>query len=125
MNAQTATTATGIDAHYYLVKDLERAKGFYREMLGLRPATDIPNGVEFELPDGSAFGIVCRPDGFWEQGGGTMFTVPDIKDAFERLRARGVAFATEIMESPVCYIAWAHDPDGNSFALHQRKPSQQ
>jgi predicted enzyme related to lactoylglutathione lyase len=25
------------------------------------------------------------------------------------------------METPVCRIAWCQDPEGNNFAIHQRK----
>jgi hypothetical protein len=37
-----------------------------------------------------------------------------------RLAERGVEI-TEVMESPVCWFAFATDPEGNSFQIHQRK----
>jgi predicted enzyme related to lactoylglutathione lyase len=39
------------------------------------------------------------------------------------LRGRGVAFQAdgEIEETPVCFMAFATDSEGNGFILHQRK----
>jgi len=29
--------------------------------------------------------------------------------------------ASEVTETPVCFVCFAGDPEGNKFALHQRK----
>ncbi len=112
---------TGIDAHYVLAKDLQRALAFYRDALGLEVAKDFGAGVEFALPDGSAFGIGTMPNGEWIQGGGAMFAVPDLDEASERVRAGGGTFLSGVVESPVCWTRWCADTEGNNFALHRSK----
>lgn len=119
-----ATRAVGIDAHHYLAKDLPRAIAFYRDLLGLTPspASAWDHGTEFELEDGSTFGIFAMPDGSWYPCGGVIFAVGDVAAAAERLRDAGVHFLTNgVLETPVCRIAWCQDPEGNTFAIHQRK----
>jgi predicted enzyme related to lactoylglutathione lyase len=112
---------TGIAAVYYLAKDLARGVAFYRDVIGLPVAREEAHFVEFELGDGSAFGVSHMP-GVWYPGGGVMFEVPDINAAVARLREAGVQFYTDgALESPVCHVAWCADPEGNNFALHQRK----
>jgi len=118
------TGATGIDAHHYLAKDLDRARAFYRDLIGLRASPDATweHGTEFELGDGSIFGIFKMPDDSWYPCGGVIFAVTDIDAAAQRLRDAGVHFFTNgILETPVCRIAWCQDPEGNNFAIHQKK----
>ena len=111
----------GIDAHYYLAKDLPRAIAFYRDALQLDVAFEFGSGVEFVLPDQGAFGIASMPNGEWIQSGGVMFAVPDIDAALERVRAGGGTTLSDVIDTPVCWTAWCNDPEGNSFALHRRK----
>jgi catechol 2,3-dioxygenase-like lactoylglutathione lyase family enzyme len=115
---------SGIDVVMYFVKDLDRARSFYRGKLGLRmtmPYGD--DGEEYTLDDGSTFGVYRRPDGVWFHGGGVTFGVRDIRRAVENLLTQGVEIANngEILEMPACYLAFAEDSEGNSFMLHQRK----
>ena len=39
-----------------------------------------------------------------------------------RLKEKGVPFAMETMETPVCHLCVVTDPDGNSLFIHKRKP---
>jgi predicted enzyme related to lactoylglutathione lyase len=120
----TSVRTTGIDAHHYLAKDLARATAFYRDVLGLRPSSDSKwdHGTEFELGDGSTFGIFAMPDGSWYPCGGVMFAVTGIEAAAKRLRDAGVQFFTNgVLETPACRVAWCQDPEGNNFAIHERK----
>lgn len=116
--------ATGIDCTCYLAKDLERAKRFYIDVIGLRPSAEADNWVEFELADGTTFGIAKLPGDTWYPGGGVMFAVPNVARALERVRAAGVTVGGDgIMDTPVCEMAWCTDTEGNGFALHKRKTS--
>ena len=118
----TDQPARGIDCVYYLAKDLERAIAFYCDNLGLPPPMRFESGaVEWELADGNAFGLAVMPDGNWMQGGGACFAVDDAAAAVETLRKNGVTVYGSVMESPVCWVAWCADSEGNSFAVHQRK----
>jgi predicted enzyme related to lactoylglutathione lyase len=122
--AASTTRALSIDAHHYLAKDLNRAVTFYRDVLGLTPLETArwEHGTEFELSDGSTFGVFKMPDDSWYPCGGVMFGVEDIDAAAGRLREAGAHFFTAgVLETPGCRVAWCQDPEGNSFAIHQRK----
>ena len=113
---------TGIDIHTYFVKDANRATAFYRDVLGLKCTWEMQGmGAEFELPDGSTFGL-WKPDGDmkWEAGYGIMFAVPDINAAVAELRGKGVQIS-DPEEFPPCFMAFAEDPEGNRVILHHRK----
>jgi predicted enzyme related to lactoylglutathione lyase len=110
----------GIDISAYLVKDPRAAIAFYRDVLGMKPTEidDRGRGAEFTLPDGSTFGV-WKPE-VGESGGAIMFAVDDAKSAVENYRARGLA-VSDVTESPVCFMAFAADPEGNAIIIHQRK----
>jgi len=106
----------------YPVTDLERAKTFYRDALGLQPggvATE--HWFEFVIADGT-FGI-----GNFEQVGppgsaqSLALETSDLSALRTSLAARGVT-VDKPHELPSCSIAVVRDPDGNSIWLHQAKP---
>jgi predicted enzyme related to lactoylglutathione lyase len=122
MATATGIKATGIDVHAYLVKDPKRATKFYKEMLGLEPSWEGEQGAEFELADGSTFGLWKMDDGSWHPSAGVFFAVPNLKEAVAELRTRGMKFEfDDPFESEVCYLIKAEDSEGNTFMLHQRK----
>ena len=49
-----------------------------------------------------------------------MFAVPDVPAAAELVRKLG-GTAEEPGESPVCYMSFAEDTEGNKLVLHRRK----
>jgi len=114
---------TGIDTHFYLAKDFQRALAFYRDALGMAVETEFASGsgVEFILSDGSTFCLAQMPGGEWHRGGGAMFAVPDVAAASKIVKEAGGQLLTDVFESPVCFTQWCEDPEGNSFALHKRK----
>ncbi|MDQ6826935.1 MAG: VOC family protein [Candidatus Eremiobacteraeota bacterium] len=112
----------GIDIHTYFVKDLERARQFYLTVLGL---TNVDGKqYEFELPDGSTFGLYKPQPGdgveTWQRGFGIMFAVEDAYQAVIALRKRGVRIS-EALERPTCLMAFGEDSEGNQIIIHQRK----
>ena len=121
MATATGVKVTGIDIHAYLVKDAKRAVDFYKNTLGLTPIWDGEQGAEFELGDGSTFGVWKMSDGSWHPSAGVFFAVPDIKEAVKQLRSQGVKITDEPFESEVCQMVEVEDSEGNSFMLHQRK----
>lgn len=118
--ALMAHNIRGIDITTYGVKDAERAKAFYRDVMGLRPTWEAESGAEYTLADGATFGI-WQGEGPWEPSHGVMFAVDDAKGAADHYRARGARIEAEIFESPVCFMAFGEDSEGNRFILHQRK----
>ena len=122
--AATATQkVSGIDASYYYVKDLDRATKFYTELLGAAPSFGIPGMVsEWTFPGGETFGLYkpSSPEGF-STGGGIMFAVDDVHEAVKAHKARGVEIEDHIEDTPVCFMAFGTDSEGNGFILHKRK----
>jgi predicted enzyme related to lactoylglutathione lyase len=119
-NPRTATSINGIDLAGFLVADPQGESAYYREVLGLVPTDVDPEGrgTEFTLADGSSFGVWRVPEG--TQCGFVMFAVEDAKAKVEELRSRGVKMEDAI-ETPVCFMSYTTDPDGNGVIVHQRK----
>jgi predicted enzyme related to lactoylglutathione lyase len=111
----------------YPVTDIARARAFYEQLLGLKPATvwegDGKGWIEYEIGDG----CLAIANGFgddWKagaQGAAMVLEVDGIAAATAELKAAGVKFKFEPMEFPPCHLAVAFDPDGNQVGLHQRK----
>jgi len=119
-----ATKVKGVDAGYYMVKDLGRATKFYNDFLGMEPTLTVPDTVsEYTFAGGETFGLYKASDGEYYQGHGTLFAVDDINAAVADYKARGIQFDDDgkIDESPVCWMAFAQDTEGNRFIVHQRK----
>ena len=115
----------GVDTVSYLVKDVDRATKFYTDLLGFEPTLSfLPVGVEWTFPTGETFGIVKPPNAPWEKLGGVHFGVDDIKSAVATCKQKGISFADDakIYETPGCFLAFAHDSEGNEFILHELKP---
>jgi len=122
---QRTFRVTGIDLTGYMATDVPRAIAFYRDVLGLEPSKVFPenHGAEYELADGTTFGL-------WGGGGmmpfqpsnGILFAVDDLGAAVAAVKARGLPILME-HESPVCFMAMINDTEGNSVVLHKRKPS--
>jgi predicted enzyme related to lactoylglutathione lyase len=110
----------GIAASYYWAKDLDRATDFYTTLLGAPPTATYP-GVfsEWVLGDGAAFGLYKGDE--YRQADGVMFEVDDVPGAVAACKARGVPFRGEIEETPVCFMAFGSDSEGNGFILHNHK----
>jgi catechol 2,3-dioxygenase-like lactoylglutathione lyase family enzyme len=72
-------------------QDLERAKAFYAEKLGLTPAEERPGGVRYQCA-GSTFVLFQTsgaPSGTHTQ---MAFDVEDLEATMAEMRARGVVF---------------------------------
>lgn len=117
----SATAIRGIDASYYLVKDVARAKTFWRDVMGLAVTWDAESFVEFDLGDGNTFGLFRMEDGSWSKCDGILFSVGDAREAAGYYRARGAKIKDEFFDGPACIMAFGEDSEGNDFILHQRK----
>jgi predicted enzyme related to lactoylglutathione lyase len=103
-------------------RDLTRSKQFYGETLGLPVEKDFPGFAEFKagqvtlsIWEPEAHGILFAPN-----PAGFALRVADVAAARETLKAAGVAFGGEIIDSGVCHMAPFQDPDGNQLILHNR-----
>jgi catechol 2,3-dioxygenase-like lactoylglutathione lyase family enzyme len=112
----------------YPVTDVPRARKFYEETLGLEPGSVGSQGdkhwVEYDLPEGGCFSLTNFTDDTPSSsaGGTVAFEVDNLEGLMKDLKARGVTFKTDIIQSPVCTMAVCVDPDDNSILLHQLKP---
>jgi len=112
---------TGIDTHVYTVKDFDRALTFYTAFIGSEPTSHMPGTwAEFSLDDGSAFAIGKHDNFPWQPGNMVMFAVPDVPKAIELVNSLG-GKAGKADESPVCFMSFSEDTEGNQIVIHRRK----
>ncbi len=114
---------TGIDASYYTTKDLARSTAFYSSLFGTEPSMHIPQTVsEWTFSGGETFGLYQPQDASeWNPSGGILFHVGDLQAARAASEALGARFESHPEETPMCFMAFGQDPEGNNFILHQRK----
>ena len=108
----------------YPVKDVARAREFYEKILGLKPGDDFDGKWQEYDVGGTCFAISSAILDFVAPGSqnSVSFEVKDIKAFSEELKSKGVKFTMpDIMDTPVCQMAFILDPDGNGISLHQLK----
>ncbi|MBV8363101.1 MAG: VOC family protein [Candidatus Eremiobacteraeota bacterium] len=107
----------------YTVSDLEKAKAFYRDVVGLGEPKDLhASWSEFDV-GGTTFAVVTGGEAIGMPAGssfGVAFEVDDLDATYKRLKESGVD-VDEPFESPTCNACFVKDPDGNRFAMHQLK----
>jgi len=111
------------------VADLDRARRFYGEALGLEPRGQTGDGKPLFACANGTIGLMQRSPATPAAHTAASFEVPDIMKAITELTRRGVAF--EDYDLPglktvdkVCVLgaekaAWFKDPDGNILCLHE------
>jgi predicted enzyme related to lactoylglutathione lyase len=113
----------------YPVMDMQRARAFYEETLALGPGSGGPSSpwVEFDLPGGGCLAIttVSENQPSASAGGTIAFEVDDLPATIADLKSKGVMFAVDNIESPVCRMAIVKDPDGNAIILHKLKTAEE
>lgn len=111
------------------VADLDRARPFYEQVLGLTPEFVTPGGAMYVTGSGSRlliFPSPARASGAHTQIG---FTVADIDAEVAELKRRGVVFetydfpgfdpTTTTATTDAIRVGWFKDPDGNLLSLVQ------
>lgn len=102
-------------------QDIERAKAFYGDTLGLR--RDPHSESEFWA------GETCLS--LWMPAWADVEFAPqelampalrvnDVAAARAALEEKGVQFQGEVLDTGVCHMAFFKDPDGNGLMLHRR-----
>jgi catechol 2,3-dioxygenase-like lactoylglutathione lyase family enzyme len=102
-------------------RDADRARAFYRDVLGMRP----DDHAEYEQWAGDTCFGVWEPERlglpFHPQKGNPLpLGVDDVAAARAELEAKGVEFLGDTMDTGVCHMAFFSDPDGNDLMLHHR-----
>ena len=111
----------------FSVDDLEAARAFYGEVLGLAVRDEGP-GFFLDLAGGRS--VLVYPTPRHSPGSYTVlnFPVPDVEAAVDGLTGRGVAFeryegtpgetdAKGVFRKGGPLIAWFHDPAGNTLSV--------
>jgi catechol 2,3-dioxygenase-like lactoylglutathione lyase family enzyme len=111
------------------VSDLDRARRFYEEQLGLVPGDEEEQAVSYPCGDGTRLNVYLSP----ENAGRSPATlagwfVDDLEQTMDELATRGVAFEhydqpgiktdeRGVFDAGRFRAAWIKDPDGNTMAL--------
>jgi catechol 2,3-dioxygenase-like lactoylglutathione lyase family enzyme len=111
------------------VSDLDRARRFYEDQLGLVPGEVEPEGVRYFCAGSTSIFVYRSP----ENAGRSPATlagwdVDDLGQTMDELAARGVVFEQYdmpgiktdkrgVFDAGAFRAAWVKDPDGNTMAL--------
>jgi len=111
----------------FSVNDLEKAKDFYGQTLGLK-VTEHEEGLELSLAGGTNLFVYPKPNHTPASFTVLNFPVKDIETAVEELTTLGIKLerynqpelktdARGIMKGPGMQIAWFKDPAGNILSV--------
>ena len=115
----------------FAVNDLDAARRFYADTLGLQ-VTDVPEMgglMRLQLGSGTQVLVYAKPDHVPATYTVLNFPVPDVEKAVDELAGRGVQFQRYenpptdekgIMRAGGPLIAWFTDPAGNVFSVIQQ-----
>lgn len=126
--ATAAKLVTGVDFVSLPTQDIESARRFYGEVLGLEASKlwqkgeEEPLGAEFENGTVTIALIASEKIGIPFQANAVpiAFHVEDVEAARAELESHGVEFVADTLDSGVCHMANFRDPDGNALMLHSR-----
>jgi catechol 2,3-dioxygenase-like lactoylglutathione lyase family enzyme len=111
------------------VKELERARDFYVNRLGLEAEGLAPDGKFILRVNGTRLALMPKPGGTKAEHTALSFKVDNIAAEIQALKARGVSFHDYDLPGfkTVDHVAvlgnekaaWFSDPEGNILCLHQ------
>lgn len=113
------------------VNDIQQAKVFYGDKLGLTQVAENPRGVTYETGGGNLF-VHQSPSAGSSQASVATWELDEIDDVVKDLKAKGVVFETydmpgatwdnDIATMGQVKVAWFKDPDGNLFSVGTPQP---
>lgn len=112
------------------VKDLDRARSFYQDSLGLKPAgSNGEDSLLFSSDGSTTVELLVRPDADTSDHTSISFEVADLESEMSELASRGIQFAdydlpglktvNHIAATDRQRCAWFPDSEGNILCLHQ------
>jgi len=99
--------------------DIERARRFYAEKLGLTSTPGAAPGHYLYQCGGATFALyetAGKASGTHDQMG---FSVSDLETVVRQLKARGVVFTGDITEDERTRTAWFKDSEGNLLMVRE------
>lgn len=110
------------------VADLERAAGFYRDVLGIRFLFDAPGMAFFDLGGVRLMLAVPETEELAPPGSILYYRVSDVREAHDRLAERGVLFeappgVVHRTREQELWMAFFRDPEGNLAAIMSEVPA--
>jgi catechol 2,3-dioxygenase-like lactoylglutathione lyase family enzyme len=118
---------------YIPVADVDRARKFYEEKVGLKPREEYAGGVIYECGNGSWVFMYPSPGAGTSKASTAFWQVDDVVAEVAELKARGVAFdeydipgikmENSIASGGGAKTAWFKDTEGNILAVSQRVSS--
>ena len=105
--------------HGFAIADLEPARRFYTETLGMPVSFEMPGWVEFGGGDGRAAIAVCQmPPEQGLAGARPVLQVKNLDESIALLRSRGVEFVGEVETIPgVVRLISFRDAAGNVLQM--------
>lgn len=104
--------------------DVERAKAYYRDVLGLPHLFDAPPGLSF-FQCGTIRLMLTRPEGVAPGNSPLYFLVSDIESTAQRLSAKGAKVEKPHLIAKMpdhdLWLAEFKDSEGNVMALMEEK----
>jgi catechol 2,3-dioxygenase-like lactoylglutathione lyase family enzyme len=112
------------------VKNMQRARDFYEQKLGLQPGGLKPDGkFVYQCGGGAVLALFPKEGGTKADHTAISFRVDKIETAIQELKAKGVVFEDYDFpglktENHVCVLgsekaAWFKDPEGNYLCIHE------
>ena len=115
---------TGVDFIAVPTRDVEKARTFYEDVLGLERSKQWGNMPAWEYETGSLTIALMQSDAFGMEFNPhthpIALQVDDVQAAREELESKGVDVPAETIDSGVCHMAFFADPDGNALMVHHR-----
>ena len=107
------------------VQDMDRARRFYSDTLGMHSPNPDEEWPEFETGNVSLYLVDPTRIGtaFAPHTAHIALRVSDVAEARETLEAAGVEFHGGILDTGVCHMAFFSDTEGNALMLHRRYAS--
>jgi catechol 2,3-dioxygenase-like lactoylglutathione lyase family enzyme len=111
------------------VSDLDRARRFYEDQLGLVPGEEEEQGVRYPCAQGTGIFIYLAPDNAGKSPATLAgWSVDDLDQTMDELASRGVAFERYdqpglktdergVFDAGRFRAVWVKDPDGNTMAI--------
>jgi catechol 2,3-dioxygenase-like lactoylglutathione lyase family enzyme len=113
------------------VSDLDKARRFYEDQLGLVPGEQEEDSVRYFCAEGTSIFVYLQPDNAGTSSATLAgWTVDDLDQIMDELSSRGVSFEhydqpgintddRGVFDGGDFRAAWIKDPDGNTMAITQ------